>query len=153
MRLSQILSLPTSVGAAFPTFNTLSPRSSTPDVSDVKIIEVALAGSGCPAGTISSWSQSLMKPETMALPQVTFNAESGKKALVNESRTNCQMAVKLQYPAGWQFSVYSADYTGHAQLPDGVLGISMATYYFSGDSHMVTRLPLAWISIFGMGGS
>lgn len=144
MRLSQIWNLFTSVVAAFPTFNTLSPRSSTPDVSDVKITQVAFAGSGCPAGSISSWSQSLMNSETVTLPLVTFNAESGKKASVNESRTNCQMAVKVQYPTGWQFSVYSADYTGYAQLPDGVLGISKTTYYFSGDSRMVTRLPLAW---------
>lgn len=66
-----------------------------------------------------------------------FTAKVGGSTPVDESRKNCQINLKLQYEPGFSFSVYQADYTGWADLDDGVKGTVKATYYVSGQAEQV----------------
>jgi hypothetical protein len=63
-----------------------------------------------------------------------FTARVGTRADVVDSRKNCQINLKLEYDSGFSFSVYSADYSGWADLDTGVTGTVKATYYFSGST-------------------
>jgi hypothetical protein len=67
-----------------------------------------------------------------------FTAKVGAKADVVDSRKNCQLNLKLEYDSGFSFSVYQADYSGWADLDDGVTGTVKATYYFSGQQDQVS---------------
>jgi hypothetical protein len=67
-----------------------------------------------------------------------FTAKVGSKTDVVESRKNCQLNLKLEYESGFSFSVYQADYSGWADLDDGVTGNVKATYYFSGQQDQVS---------------
>ena len=40
--------------------------------------------------------------------------------------------IHLQYPSGFQYSVFNADYRGYAALDANVTGTQQSTYYFSG---------------------
>lgn len=45
--------------------------------------------------------------------------------------------MKLKYPAGFQYSIFGADFRGYASLEKGVQGVSQSTYYFSGQQNQV----------------
>ncbi|KAK3048737.1 hypothetical protein LTR09_009849 [Extremus antarcticus] len=58
----------------------------------------------------------------------------GKGVALTEGRKNCQLNIDLLYPAGFQYSVFSADYRGYVAIDKGVTGIQKSTYYFSGQT-------------------
>ena len=64
-------------------------------------------------------------------------AAVGSKAAITDSRKNCQLNLQLEYSAGYSFAVYSADYTGFADLDAGVTGTVKSNYYFSGETDQV----------------
>lgn len=109
--------------------------SDEPTGHDVSITGVAYAGSGCPAGSVAG--QLATDLTTITLLYDSFVAQAGPGIQASEYRKNCQLNVKLQYPQGWQFSVFKSDYRGYAQVPDGDTGTVKSTYYFSGDSKQV----------------
>lgn len=112
----------------------LQERQSAPQ--NVQIAEISYAGSGCAAGTQAG--RNLTNAATFLVPQTVFTAESGRNSTpVVESRKNCQVLIKVNYTAGWQFSPASADYYGRVFLPLGVEATSKTTYYFSGDTNQV----------------
>lgn len=55
----------------------------------------------------------------------------------DESRKNCQINLDISYSAGYSYSVYSADYSGYADIDSGVQGTVAANYYFSGEQDQV----------------
>ncbi|KAH7391112.1 hypothetical protein DE146DRAFT_155845 [Phaeosphaeria sp. MPI-PUGE-AT-0046c] len=98
--------------------------------SSFKIANVVSGGSGCPQGSIDiDWTDQKVLPISF---DRQFTAKVGSSASVEESRKNCQINLKLQYEPGFSFSVYQADYTGWADLDNGVKGTVKATYYVSG---------------------
>jgi Domain of unknown function (DUF4360) len=102
----------------------------------VQIAEIAWTGSGCPARTLST--QALSNATTIPVPQTIFKAESGtNQSRVVESRVNCQIIMKVNHPAGWQFSVVKADYYGRVKLPQNAEATSKTTYSFAGASSQV----------------
>jgi len=107
-----------------------------PSGHEVQIKSISFAGSGCPAGTVSGQLSSDLTTLTLLFAQFTAQAGSGIPAV--EYRKNCQLNVKLQYPQGWQWSVFKADYRGYAYLPSGGKGTCKATYYFSGSSQQMS---------------
>lgn len=110
--------------------------SDEPSGHDVSITGVAFAGSGCPAGSVAG--QLATDLTTLTLLYDSFVSQAGPGIKASEYRKNCQLNVKLQYPQGWQFSVFKADYRGYAQVPEGDTGTVKSTYYFSGDSKQVS---------------
>jgi hypothetical protein len=140
------------------------PTTSSDAPSSFKIVNVVSGGSGCPQGSIDvNWTDNKIfpicksplltprKPPTPPLPQhnpplsnrsltmypdfsPAFTARVGSRADATDSRKNCQLNLKLSYDSGFSFSVYSADYTGWADLDSGVTGTVKASYYFSGET-------------------
>lgn len=51
---------------------------------------------------------------------------------ITESRQNCQLNIDLEYPSGFQYSVFSQVYRGYVELDADVTGTQGASYYFSG---------------------
>ncbi|KAK3987491.1 hypothetical protein QBC44DRAFT_343915 [Cladorrhinum sp. PSN332] len=133
MQLFNIIALLASIAAAAPT---LTERDG-PSGHEVEIRGFTFGGSGCPGGSVASMLSTDLT--TLTLIYDEFIAQSGEGIQTKERRKNCQVNVKLHYPQGWQFSVFKADYRGHATLPSGFTGSCKATYYFSGHSQQVSR--------------
>ncbi|KAK6521388.1 hypothetical protein TWF506_001608 [Arthrobotrys conoides] len=107
-----------------------------PDPSTVWIQKIITGGSGCPTGSVSQTISNDRSLFTLIFDQ--YVASVGKGVSPTESRKNCQLNVHLRYPAGWQYSIFSATYRGYAGLARGQQGTQKSTYYFSGDSRQTS---------------
>lgn len=107
-----------------------------PSGHEVEIKSISFAGTGCPAGTVAGQLSSDLT--TLTLLFADYTAQAGSGISPREYRKNCQLNVKIQYPQGWQFSVFKADYRGYAYIPEGDTGTCKATYYFSGQTNQIT---------------
>ncbi|KAK0750693.1 hypothetical protein B0T18DRAFT_54825 [Schizothecium vesticola] len=140
MHLSHVLPLFAGLAAALPTeVEPVVSReylAAAPSGHEVQITGIAFAGSGCPANSVSG--QLSTDLTTITLLYTSFVAESGAGQPSSNQRKNCQLNVKLKYPAGWQFSIFKADYRGYANIARGDTGTCKATYYFSGDSKQIS---------------
>jgi hypothetical protein len=133
MQLFGIIALFVGVAVAAPTILT---ERDAPSGHEVQISGFTYNGAGCPRNTVSSVLSDDLTTMTLIYGDA-FTAQAGKGIEPKERLKNCQVNVKLHFPQGWQFSVFKADYRGHATLPRGASGSCKATYYFSGDSHQV----------------
>ncbi|KAL1612766.1 hypothetical protein SLS60_000995 [Paraconiothyrium brasiliense] len=96
-----------------------------------KINKVISGGSGCPQGSIDiDWTNNGILPIYFSKD---FTATVGPSVTADQSRKNCQINIDISYSAGYSYSVYSADYTGWANIDSGVKGTVAAHYYFSGE--------------------
>lgn len=148
MHLSHILPLFVSVAAGLPT-EAESRAASTSSPDDVRVSSIAYAGSGCSASTLTGPFSSDGK--SFGLPHGSLVAQSGPGTSPASNRRNCQIALKIKYSSGWQFSISKAEYTGSAQLPSGVSGSSTALIYFGGETKQVmihSFFPLSQATIF-----
>ncbi|KAJ2899484.1 uncharacterized protein MKZ38_003041 [Zalerion maritima] len=132
MRFTPLLSA--GLAAATPIIGPLA--DSVPSEHEVEIVSISFAGSGCPAGTVAGQLSSDLTTITLLFSEYT--AMAGEGVFPTEYRKNCQLNVKLQYPQGWQYSVFKADYRGYAYIPEGDTGTCKATYYFSGQTDQIT---------------
>jgi len=108
------------------------PIPDAPSGHEIEIQDVKYAGSGCPAGSVSkSLSDDLT---VMTLLFDNYIVSTGPQVAITESRKNCQLNIKLKYPQGWQYSVFSADFRGFAAIAAHSKGQCKATYYFSGQT-------------------
>ena len=73
----------------------------------------------------------------------SYIASLGPGIAVTENRKNCQLNLDVKYPAGFQYSIFSADYRGYAKLDAGVTGVQKSTYYFSGQTDQVSCLYIS----------
>ena len=62
----------------------------------------------------------------------SYIATLGPTVAIAQNRKNCQLNIDLQYPSGFQYSVFNAIYRGYVQLDKLVTGVQKTTYYFSG---------------------
>ncbi|EWC46201.1 hypothetical protein DRE_04579 [Drechslerella stenobrocha 248] len=109
-----------------------APSGATPPPGSVTIKGITYGGSGCPGGSVGQAISSDRTLFTLIFDQ--YVASSGKGVPATESRKNCQLNIQLQYPGGWQYSIFSATYRGFASIPKGLVGTQKSTYYFSGDT-------------------
>jgi len=135
MQLSNIIVLFASLAVAAPAI-TERDTPDGPSGHEVEIRGFTYGGNGCPGGSVGSMLSTDLT--TLTLIYDAFIAESGPGIKAKEYRKTCQANIKLHYPQGWQFSVFKADYRGHATLPSGVTGSCKATYYFSGSSSQIS---------------
>jgi len=134
MHLSNIIALFASVAVAAPA---IAERDDAgPSGHEVQIMAFTHGGNGCPGGSVGKMLSSDLTTLTLIYDQ--YIAQSGENIQPNEYRKTCQVNIKLHYPQGWQFSIFKADFRGHATLPKGVRGTCKATYYFSGSSGEVS---------------
>lgn len=107
-----------------------------PNSDEVQIVGLTYGGTGCPSGTVSSVFSDDRTVMTLIFDKYT--AEIGPHISPKKKRKNCQLNVNLRYPAGFQYSIFSADYRGYAHLDKGVTGVQKSTYYFSGQTEQVS---------------
>lgn len=108
-------------------------RSTADDPSGIHINKVIYGGTGCPQGSLNI----SLSDDGKVLPLVfgnSYSASIGPDVDVAQNRKNCQLNIDLQFSAGFQYTVYSADYYGYANLDSGVTGAIRAAYYFSGQT-------------------
>jgi len=116
-----------------------SPRADTPptppgpDRSKVFIKGVSYGGSGCPQGSVGVSLSTDRTTFTLIFDKYVASISPGPTDPA-KSRKNCQIAVNMQYPGGFQYSVFKADYRGFVELDKGVTGTQKSTYYFSGQT-------------------
>jgi len=112
------------------------PAASAPGPGQVTIQNVGYGGSGCPQGSVSTIFSGDLTTLTMIFD--SYIASLGPDIAVTENRKNCQLNLDVRYPAGFQYSIFSADYRGYAKLDAGVTGVQKSTYYFSGQSEQIS---------------
>ncbi|KAF2868811.1 hypothetical protein BDV95DRAFT_597125 [Massariosphaeria phaeospora] len=96
-----------------------------------RIKNVVSGGSGCPQGSVDiDYTDSKVLPIYF---NREFTAKVGPGVAPDQSRKNCQLSIALQFSPGYQYAVYSADYSGWGDLDSGVRGVVRANYYFSGE--------------------
>ncbi|PGG99626.1 hypothetical protein AJ80_09321 [Polytolypa hystricis UAMH7299] len=95
----------------------------------VKITEAIYAGSGCNQGTLDV----NISPSGDLCPIYTKDlvARDGPNVSITETRKNCLLSLRLEYPKGWSFSVLAVDYNGYLKLGKDTTAQSGTTYYFS----------------------
>ncbi|GBG66724.1 hypothetical protein CBR_g68708 [Chara braunii] len=86
-------------------------------------------GSGCPAnsavGEISKDGQVL----TMEFSEFSAETDAGNAG----KRKNCQISLKMRYPAGWTYSLETVSLRGYTRLDDKAKAVHRVSYYFTGE--------------------
>lgn len=98
----------------------------------VKIKSVNFGGSGCPYGT----ADLAFDPDDPTIFSLIFDAYSaavGEGIPFTESRKHCTIIVKLEFPQGFSFTLFEADYTGFVDLDKKVFATQRSEYYFEGE--------------------
>lgn len=98
----------------------------------VRVRSISYAGTGCPAGSVSQNVSSDNQAFTLLFDQ--FVAEIGPGIPLSKNRKNCQIAVDLDFPSGWSYSVATLDYRGFVSLEAGARAEQSAAYYFQGQA-------------------
>lgn len=99
---------------------------------EVEIKGFAANGSGCPLDSVASLISGPPGelPNTLTLLFSEFIAQQGPSINASERRKNCSVAINLEVPQGFSFSLIEAEYKGFADLPSGVSGVQRTTYSF-----------------------
>lgn len=119
-----------------------------PNPSQVSINSIVYGGTGCPQGSLGSFisadrqtfvTSPYIANNTRLILNFSFTlvfddyvASIGPGVAITENRKNCQLNIDLEYPSGFQYSIFSQVYRGYVELDAGVTGLQEATYYFSG---------------------
>jgi hypothetical protein len=96
----------------------------------VRIRSISYAGTGCKAGSVSQ----NVSPDLQAFTLLfdNFVAQTGPGVPLSEARKNCQIAIDLDFPSGWSYSLATLDYRGFVTLDAGVSAAQTSSYYFQG---------------------
>ncbi|GBG44674.1 hypothetical protein CBR_g78131 [Chara braunii] len=100
----------------------------SPPASTVKITVVTYAGTGCPPGS----TEGVISSDGQTLTIIFSKYTAFTPGSPADRRKNCQVAVAVEYPSGFTFTLATVTYRGYAQLEPGVTGRLAASYYFSG---------------------
>ena len=94
------------------------------------ITDVKYAGTGCKAGTATvSPAQDY---QTITFSFDSYEASIGPGIPFPERAKNCNIHLKIHYPQGWQYTLYTTDYTGLADLQKGITAYQESNYWFAG---------------------
>ncbi|KAE8454279.1 hypothetical protein EG329_005204 [Mollisiaceae sp. DMI_Dod_QoI] len=111
---------------------TVDLSSSSPPAGQVSIRGIVYGGTGCPQGSLGTFISD--DRQTFTLIFDNFVASIGPGVAVTESRKNCQINLDLQYPSGFQYSIFNTVYRGYVGIDSGVTARQQSTFYFSGQS-------------------
>jgi len=101
-----------------------------PDSAQVTIGKVGYGGTGCPAGTVDV----NFSPDrsTVTIIFDSYEATIGDGAKFSDRVKNCNLNFGVNYPPGYQYTLYKNDYTGYALLEKGVTATQTSSYWFAG---------------------
>ncbi|CZR68010.1 uncharacterized protein PAC_17909 [Phialocephala subalpina] len=100
------------------------------DLSEVYMRNITYGGSGCPQGSVGQFLSD--DRDTFTLIFDSFQAQTGPGTTPDESRRYCQINLDLNYPQGFQYSVFQTTFRGYTYLDPAVTARESALYYFSG---------------------
>ncbi|PUU75418.1 hypothetical protein B9Z19DRAFT_934644, partial [Tuber borchii] len=101
-----------------------------PSPGEVTIQRIGYAGSGCKAGTVSiSYSQEL---QTLDILLDEFEPTIGHDTTIPSHVMNCNLNFLVDYPPGYQYTLYKYDHTGYVLLEPGTTLKQTSTYWFPG---------------------
>lgn len=113
----------------------VSPVAAQPDAPPAEpaaIGAVTVNGSGCPAGTATAIAS--RDNRSLTVTYDGYYAWRGSGASATEFRRNCQLSMQVRPPAGYTYTITSAEYRGFAYLAAGATAMQGANYYFQGVS-------------------
>lgn len=109
-----------------------------PNNEQVNIKGVKINGSGCPVDSTTELVTNDEPGKPFTYFQVTYDAfviQLGPNA--KESfRKFCNIALALDYPVGWQYTVVELQTSGFATIAKGAEGNFQTSYQFRGDDNM-----------------
>ena len=111
-------------------FAVLATSAQADSPGNVRVRGLTYAGSGCPAGTVST----NISPDALAFTVMfdAYAAEVGPGVPYGQKRKNCQLGVDLDVPNGWTYSILTVDTRGYVSLEPGVRALQRSSYYFQG---------------------
>lgn len=102
--------------------------------SKVYIKKVKAFGTGCPRNSVSID----ISPDKQVFTAIfneflaTIDPYSDQVSYADRHK-RCDLALKVHVPAGWQFSVFQADYEGWYDLQRGITMTQTSSYHFQGN--------------------
>lgn len=96
---------------------------------DISLGEPAVAGSGCPAGTVATTLSPDAKQLSILFDQYIVEAGSNNKKM---DRKSCNVAIPVHVPQGYSVSIFQIDYRGYTYIPQGGSGRFNVEYFFAG---------------------
>ena len=102
-----------------------------PDPGQVALKGVSYAGTGCPAGTASGFYSQDLQTFTISLDK-SSQPTIGPDTKISDQTKNCNLNFQVQYPPGYQYTLYKYEYTGYVLLEPGVTLKQKSDYWFAG---------------------
>lgn len=94
-----------------------------PERGEVRIKDVTVMGSGCPAGTAAAFVAGSDDKSTTAdylhVIYDAFAAKSGKNTSTRDQRKNCNIGFNVEFPEGYRFYFKYLQFDGFAELASG----------------------------------
>ena len=117
----------------FAAFNAAAPTpDDKPDPGQVTITGVTYAGSGCKAGTAEVSLSLDWMTFTVIFDNYLYSPTIGPGTKVSDQFKNCHLDFKVNYPPGYQYTLYKNDYAGYVRLEKGVTAKQTSSYWFAG---------------------
>ncbi|KAF3930990.1 hypothetical protein ABW20_dc0100501 [Dactylellina cionopaga] len=108
---------------------------------DVTIDSIVYGGTGCPQG--SAAVKLAADNKSFSARFKNFTAKLGTDR-ITDTRKFCQLNLALTAPAGWQYTVVAANFTGYANLGPDTKAVHTSTLYFSGSTEQsIFAAPLS----------
>ncbi len=107
-----------------------APLPSGIDLNQIYIKGITVNGTGCRTGNFEQNLSNDKRAFTLTFSE--FFAEIGPGLDPGRARRNCNVTLKLNVPAGYQYTVGTFNYRGHMTLDAGVKGELATNYFFSG---------------------
>ncbi len=102
--------------------------------SKVYIKKVKAWGTGCPSNSVSIDISPDKQVFTAIFNQFQAIIDPYSSAVSYADRhKRCDLALKVNVPSGWQFSVFQADYEGWYDLQRGISMTQTSSYHFQGN--------------------
>ncbi|PUU74604.1 hypothetical protein B9Z19DRAFT_424244 [Tuber borchii] len=128
----------------FAAFNTAAPTpDDKPDAGQVTITGVTYGGTGCKAGTAHISNSPDWSTFTIIFDEYQPTIGPGSK--FSDHVKNCNINFKVNYPPGYQYTIYKTDYTGYALLDAGVTVKQTSSYWFAGFVNDKPTFQSTWI--------
>lgn len=98
-----------------------------PNFGQVYVRGMTYGGSGCPSGSVAS----LVSPDNAALTMLfdSYVVDTSTSPAGLDQKA-CTVRLELEGPPGWEYSLYTIDYHGYADLQEGTSGAQSSSYSF-----------------------
>lgn len=120
-------------GKSFAFFLLALGMSSAHAADGVRLGQPSYGGTGCPGGSASV----SLSPDASALSILfdSYVVEAGGRKRID--RKNCNIAIPIQVPQGYSYSVVALDYRGFLDLPSGARAQLSVDYFLAGNGRGV----------------